>query len=62
MAAIRRPDANEFSPRKRAAVRLAQAITIDTDGIPEQVYADFIRECMPKERAEVAIIATSMAC
>ena len=60
MAALWRPDADELSPRERAAVRLAQAITLDAGGIPETVYADFIREFTPKERVEVAIVATSM--
>ena len=60
MAALWRPDADELSPRERAAVRFAQAITLDAGGIPETVYADFIREFTPKERVEVAIVATSM--
>jgi hypothetical protein len=42
------------------ARRFAQAITLDAGGIPETVYADFIREFTPKERVDVAIIATSM--
>ena len=60
MAAIWKPDTTELSPRERAAVRFAQAITIDAGGIPAEVYADFIREFTPKERIEVAIVATSM--
>ena len=44
----------------RAAIRFAQAITLDAGGIPEPVYADFKREFAPQERIEVAIIATSM--
>jgi AhpD family alkylhydroperoxidase len=60
MAAIWHPDTDALSPRERAAVRFAQAITLDAGGIPETVYADFIREFTPKERVEVAIIATSM--
>jgi AhpD family alkylhydroperoxidase len=60
MAAIWNPDTDELSPRERAAVRFAQAITLDAGGIPETVYADFIREFTPQERVEVAIIATSM--
>ncbi len=54
MAAIWQP------VRERAAVRFAQAITLDAGGIPDQVYADFIREFTPQERVEVAIVATSM--
>jgi AhpD family alkylhydroperoxidase len=60
MAAIWKPDSDQLSPRERAAVRFAQEITLDAGGIPERVYADFIREFTPKERVEVAIVATSM--
>jgi AhpD family alkylhydroperoxidase len=60
MAAIWKPDTNELTPRERAAVRYAQAITIDAVSIPADVYADFVREFTPKERIEVAIIATSL--
>lgn len=60
MAAIWQPDAGELTARERAAVRFAQAITLDAGAIPEPVYADFIREFTPKERIEIAIIATSM--
>ncbi|MGE3280075.1 MAG: carboxymuconolactone decarboxylase family protein [Alphaproteobacteria bacterium] len=60
MAAIWQPDSDELSPRERAAVRFAQAITLDAGGIPEPVYADFVREFTPKERVEVAIVATAM--
>ena len=60
MAGIWKPHTDELSPRERAAVRFAQAITIDAGGIPADVYTDFIREFAPQERIEVAIIATSM--
>jgi AhpD family alkylhydroperoxidase len=60
MAALWQPDTAGLSPRERAAVRFAQAITLDAGNIPNDVYADFIREFTPKERVEVAIIATSM--
>ncbi len=60
MAAIWQPDGDELSARERAAVRFAQAITLDAGGIPDQVYADFIREFTPQVRVEVAIVATSM--
>jgi AhpD family alkylhydroperoxidase len=58
--AIWKPDSNQLSTRERAAVRFAQAITIDAGGIPADVDADLIREFTPKERIEVAIVATSM--
>ena len=60
MELIWRPEAGQLSARERAAVRFAQAITIDAGGIPSAVNADFIREFTPKERIEVAIVATSM--
>lgn len=60
MAALWQPEADELSPRERAAVRFAQAITLDAGGIPADVYGDFIREFTPQERIEVAIVATSM--
>jgi alkylhydroperoxidase family enzyme len=60
MEAIWKPETDELSPRERAAVRFAQAITIDAGNIPSDVYADFIHEFTPKERIEVAIVATSM--
>jgi AhpD family alkylhydroperoxidase len=60
MEAIWKPEADQLSPRERAAVRFAQAITIDAGNIPAAVYADFIREFTPKERIEVAIVSTSM--
>jgi AhpD family alkylhydroperoxidase len=60
MAAIWQPDADELSPRERAALRFAQAITLNAGAIPEPVYADFIREFTPQERIEIAIVATSM--
>ncbi len=60
MAALWKPDTDGLSPRERAAVRFAQAITLDAGGIAADVYADFIREFTPQERIEVAIVATSM--
>jgi AhpD family alkylhydroperoxidase len=60
MEAIWKPQTDELSPRERAAVRFAQAITIDAGSIPTGVYADFIREFTPQERIEIAIVATSM--
>lgn len=60
MAAIWQPDADALSARERAAVRFAQAITLDAGNIPDAVYADFMREFTPQERVEVAIVATAM--
>lgn len=60
MTAIWQPESDVLSPRERAAVRFAQAITLDAGAIPDAVYADFIREFTPQERIEAAIVATSM--
>ena len=60
MAAIWQADSDVFTSRERAAVRFAQAITLDAGAIPDAVYADFMREFTPQERIEVAIVATSM--
>jgi AhpD family alkylhydroperoxidase len=60
MEAIWKPETDELSPRERAAVRFARAISIDVGNISADVYADFIRELTPQERIEVAIVATSM--
>lgn len=60
LAAIWRPDIEALTVRERTAIRFAQAITMDAGGIPEAVYADFIREFTPQERVEVAVVATSM--
>jgi uncharacterized peroxidase-related enzyme len=60
MAAIATPDSDALSPRERAAVRFAQAITIDAGSIPPAVYAEFVEQFTPRERVEVAIVATTM--
>lgn len=60
MEAIWQPDSNALTARERAAIRFAQAITLDAGSIPETVYADFVREFTPQERVEVAIVAASM--
>jgi hypothetical protein len=48
------------SARASARRCVSQAITIDAGNIATDVYDDFIREFTPKERIEVAIVATSM--
>ena len=49
-----------LSPRERAAVRFAQAMTIDAGNVPVDVETDFIAQFTPKERVEIAIVATTM--
>ncbi len=60
IAAIGGSDGGALSPRERAAVRFAQAMTIDAGGIPPAINADFIEHFTPQERVEVAIVATAM--
>jgi alkylhydroperoxidase family enzyme len=60
IGAIWQSDSDALTARERAAIHFAQAITLDASGIPELVYADFVREFTPQERVEVAIVATSM--
>ena len=60
IAAIGDPAEAALSPRERAAVRFAQAMTIDAGAIPPAVYADFVERFTPQERVEVAIVASAM--
>jgi alkylhydroperoxidase family enzyme len=60
MAAIANPESDALSSRERAAVRYAQAVTIDAGGISPATYADFIQHFTPQERVEVTIVATAM--
>ena len=46
--------------RERAAVRFAQAMTFDAGAIPEPVRAELVRLFTPRERVEIAIVATTM--
>ena len=59
MAAIA-GDTDALSPRERAAVRFAQALTLDAGGIAPAIYADFIAQFTPQERVEVTIVACAM--
>jgi AhpD family alkylhydroperoxidase len=49
-----------LNARERAAVRFAQAMTFDAGSIPDSVQADFMRLFTPRERVEIAIVATTM--
>jgi len=60
LAAIAAPDSGALSPRERAAVRFAEAVTIDAASIAPAIYAEFIENFTPQERVEVTIVATSM--
>lgn len=58
--AISRDDDPALDERERAAVRFAQAMTFDAGSIPSGVQADFVRLFTPRERVEIAIVATTM--
>jgi len=60
IAAIAAPDSGALSPCERAAVRYAQAVTIDAASISPAIYAEFIEQFTPQERVEVTIVATAM--
>jgi len=60
IAAIAAPESTALNPRERAAVRFAQAVTIDAGSIAPAIYAEFIANFTPQERVEVTIVATAM--
>jgi AhpD family alkylhydroperoxidase len=60
IAAIGHAEDGTLSPRERAAVRFAQAMTLDAGDIPAAVYSDFIAQFTPQERVEVTIVACAM--
>ena len=60
IAAVVAPDSGGLTARERAAVRFAQAMTIDAGAIPPAVYAEFVAEFTPQERVEVTIVASAM--
>jgi AhpD family alkylhydroperoxidase len=60
LAAIGNPESDALSPRERAAVRFAQAMTIDASDIPAAIYADFVEQFTPQERVEIVIVASAM--
>jgi AhpD family alkylhydroperoxidase len=60
IAAVGRPESGAFSPRERAAVRFAQAMTIDAGDIPDEIATDFVAQFTPQERVEIVIVASAM--
>lgn len=60
IAAIGDPDGAALSPRERAAVRFAQAMTIDASDVPPAISADFVEQFTPQERVEIVVIASAM--
>lgn len=60
IAAIGAGEHGVLSPRERAAVRFAQAMTLDAGDIAPAIYADFVDQFTPQERVEVTIVACAM--
>ena len=58
--AIGRDDDPALDERERAAVRFAQAMTFDASSNLDAVQAEFVRVFTPRERVEIAIVATAM--
>src|SRR4051794_40334962 len=56
ISAIGHPENDALSPRERAAMRFAQAMTIDAGDIP----AEFVAQFTPQERVEIVIVASAM--
>ena len=60
IAAVGHPESDGLSPRERAAVRFAQAMTIDAGDIPDEIAAEFAEQFTPQERVEIVIVASAM--
>lgn len=60
IAAAGRPESDRLNPRERAAVRFAQAMTVDAGDIPDEITAEFIEQFSPQERVEIVIVAGAM--
>jgi AhpD family alkylhydroperoxidase len=60
IAAITHPESGGLSPRERAAVRFAQAMTIDAGDIPDEIAVEFAEQFTPQEQVEIVIVASAM--
>ena len=60
LAAIGHPESDALDPRERAAVRFAQAMTIDAGDIPDEIAAEFAEQFTPQERVEIVVVASAM--
>jgi len=60
IAAVGDPDSGGLSSRERAAVRFAQAMTIDASDVPAAISADFVAQFTPQERVEIVVVASAM--
>src|SRR3954468_6789018 len=53
LSAIGHPESDALSPRERAAVRFAQAMTIDAGDIPDEIATEFVAHFTPQDRVEI---------
>jgi alkylhydroperoxidase family enzyme len=60
IAAAGCPESDALSPRERAAIRFAQAMTIDAGDIPDEIMTEFVEQFTPQERVEIAIVTGAM--
>jgi len=60
LAAIGHPESDAPDPRERAAVRFAQAMTIDAGDIADEIAAEFAEQFTPQERFEIVVVASAM--
>jgi AhpD family alkylhydroperoxidase len=60
ISAVGHPENDALSPRERAAVRFAQAMTIDAGDIPDEIATEFVAHFTPQERVEIVIVASAM--
>jgi len=60
IAAAGHPESAALNPRERAAVRFAQAMTIDAGDIPDEIAVEFAEQFSPQERIEIVIVAGAM--
>jgi len=60
ISAVGHPESGALSPRERAAVRFAQAMTIDAGDVPDEIAAEFVMHFSPQERVEIVIVASAM--
>lgn len=60
ISAVGHPESDALSQRERAAVRFAQAMTIDAGDVPDEIVAEFAQQFTPQERVEIVIVASAM--
>lgn len=60
IAAVGHPESGSLNPRERAAVRFAQAMTVDAGDIPDEIAVDFVEQFTAQERVEIVVVASAM--